>query len=123
MDVTLSQDKTVALVSFAGNGKLDSTRTSPNIIPRGRMRASPLQQARGDLYPVTAVDPDFCSSLKSRAAYLAFVLFFAFVLLLISFRSLVIAIKAIVLNLISVAAGYGVLVLRLPKGLRKTSSP
>ena len=40
-----------------------------------------------------------------------FVLMFAFLLLLISFRSLVIAAKAIVLNLLSVAAAYGVLVI------------
>ena len=37
-------------------------------------------------------------------------LLFAFVLLLVSFRSIVIALKAIVLNLLSVAAAYGVLV-------------
>ena len=41
----------------------------------------------------------------------AFVLAFAFVLLLVAFRSIVIAVKAIVLNLLSVAAAYGVLVL------------
>ena len=40
----------------------------------------------------------------------AFVLLFAFGLLLVSFRSIVIAIKAIMLNLLSVAAAYGVLV-------------
>jgi uncharacterized membrane protein YdfJ with MMPL/SSD domain len=40
----------------------------------------------------------------------AFVLTFAFLLLLVSFRSLVIAAKAIVLNLLSVGAAYGVLV-------------
>ena len=39
-----------------------------------------------------------------------FVLVFAFVLLLVSFRSIVIAVKAIVLNLLSVGAAYGVLV-------------
>jgi RND superfamily putative drug exporter len=39
-----------------------------------------------------------------------FVLTLAFVLLLVSFRSLVIALKAIVLNLLSVGAAYGVLV-------------
>ena len=39
-----------------------------------------------------------------------FVLLFAFGLLLVSFRSIVIALKAIVLNLLSVAAAYGVLV-------------
>jgi uncharacterized membrane protein YdfJ with MMPL/SSD domain len=39
-----------------------------------------------------------------------FVLTFAFLLLLVSFRSLVIAAKAVVLNLLSVAAAYGVTV-------------
>jgi uncharacterized membrane protein YdfJ with MMPL/SSD domain len=38
------------------------------------------------------------------------VLLFAFGLLLVSFRSIVIALKAIVLNLLSVAAAYGVMV-------------
>ena len=40
----------------------------------------------------------------------AFVLGLAFVLLLVTFRSIVIAIKAILLNLLSVAAVYGVVV-------------
>jgi RND superfamily putative drug exporter len=39
-----------------------------------------------------------------------FVLSFAFVLLLVSFRSIVIPIKAILMNLLSVAAAYGLLV-------------
>ena len=39
-----------------------------------------------------------------------FVLAFAFLLLLVSFRSIVIPIKAIVMNLLSVAAAYGVVV-------------
>jgi uncharacterized membrane protein YdfJ with MMPL/SSD domain len=40
----------------------------------------------------------------------AFVLAFAFLLLLVSFRSIVIPLKAIVMNLLSVAAAYGVVV-------------
>src|ERR671919_393379 len=40
----------------------------------------------------------------------AFVLGFAFLLLLGAFRSIVIAVKAILLNLLSVAAAYGVVV-------------
>jgi uncharacterized membrane protein YdfJ with MMPL/SSD domain len=47
----------------------------------------------------------------------AFVLLFAFVLMLFAFRSLVIAAKAIVLNLLSVAAAYGVLVLVFQHGV------
>ena len=46
-----------------------------------------------------------------------FVLLFAFSLMLIAFRSIVIAIKAILLNLLSVAAAYGALVLVFQHGL------
>ena len=42
---------------------------------------------------------------------LAFVLALAFVLLLVAFRSIVVPLKAIALNLLSVGAAYGVLVL------------
>ena len=45
-----------------------------------------------------------------------FVLGLAFMLLLVTFRSLVIPIKAIVLNLLSVGAAYGVLVLVFQQG-------
>jgi RND superfamily putative drug exporter len=49
--------------------------------------------------------------MRSRAPWVfAFVLTLAFVLLLVTFRSLVIPIKAVVLNLLSVAAAYGVIV-------------
>jgi len=46
-----------------------------------------------------------------------FVLLFAFGLMLVAFRSIVVAIKAILLNLLSVAAAYGVLVLVFQHGL------
>jgi len=49
----------------------------------------------------------------------AFVLLFAFGLMLVSFRSIVIAIKAILLNVLSVAAAYGVLVLVFQDGYGK----
>jgi uncharacterized membrane protein YdfJ with MMPL/SSD domain len=49
----------------------------------------------------------------------AFVLVFAFALMLVAFRSIVVAVKAIVLNLLSVAAAYGVLVLVFQHGLGK----
>ncbi len=60
----------------------------------------------------TAISKDFDSAMRSTAPLVfAFVLAFAFVLLLVSFRSIVLAVKAIVLNLLSVAAAYGILVL------------
>jgi RND superfamily putative drug exporter len=49
--------------------------------------------------------------MKARAPIVfAFVLGFAFLLLLLMFRSIVIPLKAIILNLLSVGAAYGVLV-------------
>jgi uncharacterized membrane protein YdfJ with MMPL/SSD domain len=50
----------------------------------------------------------------------AFVLLFAFALMLVAFRSVVVAGKAILLNLLSVAAAYGVLVLVFQHGLGKS---
>ena len=47
---------------------------------------------------------------KSIPLVFGFVLLFAFLTLLISFRSIVVALKAILLNLLSVAAAYGLLV-------------
>ncbi len=59
----------------------------------------------------TAVSKDFNDVMKQRAPLVfAFVLALAFALLLVSFRSVVIAGKAIVLNLLSVGAAYGLLV-------------
>jgi RND superfamily putative drug exporter len=48
-----------------------------------------------------------------------FVLLFAFVLMLVAFRSLVIAAKAILLNILSVGAAYGVLVIVFQHGAGK----
>jgi len=59
-----------------------------------------------------ARDADFTAQMQNGLPYvIAFVLVLAFVILLVTFRSLVVPIKAIVLNLLSVAASYGVLVL------------
>jgi RND superfamily putative drug exporter len=59
----------------------------------------------------TAEDMDFTRQMTAGIPYVVgFVLVLAFVLLLVTFRSLVVPIKAIVLNLLSVGAAYGVLV-------------
>jgi len=59
----------------------------------------------------TAGDVDFTSAMRSHMPIVfGFVLGFAFLLLLLTFRSIVIPIKAIALNLLSVGAAYGVLV-------------
>ncbi len=60
----------------------------------------------------TAGNRDFNDLMRTHLPLVfAFVLGLAFVLLLMTFRSIVIPIKAIVLNLLSVGAAYGILVL------------
>jgi putative drug exporter of the RND superfamily len=60
---------------------------------------------------MTAGTEDFNALMRHRAPLVfGFVLLLAFLLMLASFRSVVIAAKAIVLNLLSVGAAYGVLV-------------
>jgi uncharacterized membrane protein YdfJ with MMPL/SSD domain len=59
----------------------------------------------------TAQSHDFTAMMKDSAPLVfGFVLLFAFLLLLVAFRSIVVALKAIILNLLSVAAAYGILV-------------
>jgi putative drug exporter of the RND superfamily len=83
-----------------------------------------LQKLREDILPktvgtvgpahvtgATAFSVDFNDQLKERQPFVfAFVLVLAFLLLMWAFRSLVIPATAIVLNLLSVGAAYGVLV-------------
>jgi uncharacterized membrane protein YdfJ with MMPL/SSD domain len=59
----------------------------------------------------TAATVDFNTLMGQRSGWIfAFVLVLAFLLLLVAFRSLVIPLTAVVLNLLSVAAAYGVVV-------------
>jgi RND superfamily putative drug exporter len=114
--VHISPDKTVARLQFsiAGNGDnaasmraLDTLRN--DVIPPV---AKTLPDAQIAVTGVTAGTADFNKQMKQRLPIVfAFVLGLAFLLMLLSFRSLVIATKTIVLNLLSVGAAYGVLVL------------
>jgi RND superfamily putative drug exporter len=66
---------------------------------------------------VTAGTYDFNRQMRSRLPYVfLFVLSLAFGLLLVTFRSLVIAATAVALNLLSVSAAYGILVAVLQYG-------
>ncbi len=66
---------------------------------------------------MTASSVDFNQLMRDRLPLVfAFVLGLAFLLLLITFRSLVIPVMSIVLNLLSVAAAYGVMVLVFQHG-------
>ncbi|HXV58716.1 MAG TPA: MMPL family transporter [Gaiellaceae bacterium] len=69
---------------------------------------------------MTAQSKDFNDKIASVAPLVfGFVLLLAFGLMLFAFRSLVIAVKAIVLNLLSIAAAYGVMVLVFQHGWGK----
>jgi predicted RND superfamily exporter protein/pimeloyl-ACP methyl ester carboxylesterase len=69
---------------------------------------------------LTAEWKDGQDQMKSTLPLVAgFVLLFAFCLMLVAFRSIVVAVKAIVLNLLSVGAAYGVLVLVFQHGIGK----
>jgi uncharacterized membrane protein YdfJ with MMPL/SSD domain len=65
----------------------------------------------------TAVSVDFRDNIIARTPIVVgFVLALAFLILLVMFRSIVIAVKAIILNLLSVGAAYGVLILVFQEG-------
>ena len=66
---------------------------------------------------LTAGSKDFIDVMRSHVPIVfLFVLSLTFILLLVTFRSIVVPIKAIVLNLLSVGAAYGVLVLVFQDG-------
>jgi RND superfamily putative drug exporter len=119
--VELSDDHTVARITLpaAGTGTDEASREvldalRGGIVPRAFGAASGVTASVGGLVAQTE---DFNASLaRNTPIVFAFVLGAALLLLLITFRSLVIAIKAIVLNLLSVGAAYGVLVLVFQHG-------
>ena len=88
-----------------------------DVLPR---TVGALPEAQAGVTGLTAEWKDQKDQLKSKLPLVVgFVLLFAFVLMLVAFRSIVVAIKAIVLNLLSVAAAYGVLVLVFQHGIGK----
>ena len=90
----------------ASNGALAQLRNT--LLPATVER---VPDTTADVTGQTASSKDFNDTMKSHAPIVfVFVLSAAFLLLLVTFRSLVIPIKAIVLNLLSVGAAYGVLV-------------
>jgi RND superfamily putative drug exporter len=100
-------------IALPGSGT-DATSTRALLTLRGRLLPATIGKLPGVSYGVTggtAGSYDWNQSLKSSLPIVfAFVLTFAFLLLLASFRSLVIAAKSVLLNLLSVAAAYGVVV-------------
>jgi putative drug exporter of the RND superfamily len=99
---------------LTGNGANTSSRYAVEEL-RQRLIPPTLGRVPGAHTAVTgptAEDVDFTRQISHALPYvLAFVLALAFCLLLVAFRSVVVPLKAIALNLLSVAASYGVLAL------------
>ena len=119
--VDVSPDKTVAVVALSvkGSGTDAASERSLEVL---RTRIVPatvgrLPGAEVAVNGITAGSKDFIDVTTSRLPIVfAFVLSLAFILLLVTFRSIVVPVKAIVLNLLSVGSAYGVLVLVFQDG-------
>jgi putative drug exporter of the RND superfamily len=81
-----------------------------------RVRAA-LEGTGGTLGGVAAEDRDFVKAVYSNFPYvLGFVVLLTFVLLARAFRSLLLPLKAVILNLVSLAAAYGIIVFIFQQG-------
>jgi uncharacterized membrane protein YdfJ with MMPL/SSD domain len=120
-EVIYSKDGTVAQINVPtpGSGN-DAPSTHALSVLRDEIIPTTVgrtEGASGNVSGDAASSEDFASQLKSRLPLIfAFVFGLAFLLMLVTFRSIVIPIKAIVLNLLSVGAAYGVLVLVFQNG-------
>jgi uncharacterized membrane protein YdfJ with MMPL/SSD domain len=115
IEVRVSDDGRVAVISVPLVGSGTDARSEHALATlRKRLLPATLGRIRGIELAVgglTASSKDFNDLLGSRLPLVfAFVLGLAFLLLLAAFRSIVVPLKAIVLNLLSVGAAYGLLV-------------
>jgi RND superfamily putative drug exporter len=120
--VAVNDAATVAAISVPveGNGTDDES-----IAALGTLRKEIVPETVGGLPDTEAAVTGLGAQWQDSSSWMkstlppvvAFVLLFAFALMLVAFRSLVIAAKAIALNLLSVAAAYGVLVLVFQHGV------
>ncbi|GAA4844206.1 MMPL family transporter [Kitasatospora terrestris] len=119
VDVHAEQNVATVDVPLSGSGN-DATSTAALKALREDVVASTVLKVPGTEAPVTgstAGSHDFNQQMSnSMIPVFGFVVAFAFVLMLMSFRSLGIALTAVVLNLLSVGAAYGVLSLVFQHG-------
>src|SRR5262245_50413152 len=122
--MAVNKDRTVAniTVPIEGNGSDKQASASlkllrKTIIPE---TVGALPNTDAGVTGLTAQWKDSSDEIRSALPLVvAFVLVFAFALMLVAFRSIVVALKAIVLNCLSVAAAYGILVLVFQHGVGK----
>lgn len=115
VEIKLHDEQNIAFVyvPLVGGSDLDKAGASLDKL-RDEVRPATLGKVDGVEAPVTgqvAGSKDFNDQLAGAVIpVFAFVVVFAFGLMLLSFRSLTIAVTSIVLNLLSVGAAYGILV-------------
>ncbi|MFD4645304.1 MMPL family transporter [Streptomyces sp. NPDC058441] len=115
VDLTVHGRENVAFISVPLVGGSDQDRAEKSLaLIRDQVRPDTLGKVDGVEAPVTgqvAGSKDFNDQIVgSVVPVFAFVVVFAFLLMLLSFRSLTVAITSIALNLLSVGAAYGILV-------------
>jgi uncharacterized membrane protein YdfJ with MMPL/SSD domain len=120
-NVEVNPAKTVAVASIAVKGKgTDAASNHSLAVLRDTVIPASVGKLPGadvTVSGVTASSKDFLDTMKSHLPIVfLFVLSMAFILLLVTFRSIVIPIKAIVLNLLSVGSAYGILTLVFQDG-------
>jgi RND superfamily putative drug exporter len=108
-----NQDKTVAIMQVI-----------PTTDPQAKATADLVQHLRDEVIPqttkgrvavkvggITAAADDFASYTASRLPiFMGAVLLLSFLLLMVVFRSLLVPLKAVIMNLLSIGAAYGVVV-------------
>ena len=119
--VQTSPDGDLAVVSVPISG---DPRSAAAVATVERIRDQDIPAAFADVPAealvtgATARDADWVEQLnRSLPFVLVFVLGLSFVLLTVAFRSIVVPAKAVVMNLLSVGAAYGLLVLVFQKGI------
>jgi uncharacterized membrane protein YdfJ with MMPL/SSD domain len=122
IEVDVNRAGTVALVSIpiAGNGTNSASESALHTLRDDLVPATvgELPDSTTGVGGMTAQSIDFEHQFRQTTPYVfAFVFALTFLLMLIAFRSIVIAAKAIVLNALSVAAAYGILVLVFQDGV------
>ncbi|MDA1035752.1 MAG: MMPL family transporter [Chloroflexi bacterium] len=118
--IAISDDRSVTRLSVPVAGEPSSTRAveavrrlRDDIVPAAFAGVGVLAVVGG----ATSNNIDFFDTTGRYTPYVfAFVLGLSFILLMVAFRSIVIPLKSIILNLLSVGTAYGLLILVFQKG-------
>ncbi|MFE0626283.1 MMPL family transporter [Streptomyces sp. NPDC058864] len=121
VETELHEKEGVAVLKVPLTGGTDEERAEASLkVLRDEVRPHTLGVVAGLTAPIggsTAASMDFTDKIGDAVPpVFAFVVAFAFLLMLLSFRSLTIAVTSIVLNLLSVGAAYGILTIVFQHG-------